>query len=181
MWQKLTIEEVRKKLRTNISKGLTKDEVERRKEKYGSNVLIQKKKASVFVRFINQFKDFMIIVLLIAAIVSAILSYIEGNNEYVDSIIIVVIVVLNAILGVIQESKAEKSIEALKKMSAPTCKVKREGKIIQVLSSCLVPGDIVYLEAGSYVPADIRLINSYNLKIEESALTRRNNCCRKKC
>ncbi len=180
MWQTLTIEEIRNKLKINIEKGLTQEEVIRRREKYGKNELVEKKKTSIIVKFFNQFKDFMIIILIIAAIISAGLSYVEGSNEYIDSAIIIVIVVLNAIMGVVQESKAEKSLEALKKMSAPTCKVKREGEVKQIPSEELVPGDIVYLEAGSYVPADTRLINAYNLKVEESALTRRNSSNRKK-
>ena len=176
MWHTLRIEETRRKLRTNFERGLTNEEAEKRKEKYGSNELEEGKTTSIFIKFLNQFKDFMIIVLIIAAIISAVLSYVQKTNEYIDSIIIIAIVVLNAIMGVVQESKAEKSLEALKKMSAPTCKVKRNGQIVQMPSAELVPGDIVYLETGCYVPADVRLIESYNLKVEESALTRRNNC-----
>ena len=171
MWHTLTIGETRKKLRVNLENGLTNEEIEKRKSKFGSNELIEKKKTSIFVKFLNQFKDFMIVILIFAAIISAGLAFVEGTNEYVDSVIIIAIVILNAIMGVIQEEKAEKSLEALKKMSAPTCKVKRNGEIKEIESSELVPGDIVYLEAGSYVPADVRLIESYNLKVEESALT----------
>lgn len=179
MWHTITIEEVLKKLRSNINNGLTKDEVQIRQKQYGYNELVEKKKTSMIVKFLNQFKDFMIIILIFAAIISAGLAFYEGTNEYVDSIIIIAIVILNAIMGVVQENKAEKSLEALKKMSAPTCKVRRDGKISQLESSGLVPGDIVILEAGSYVPADIRLIEANNLKIEESALTRGNNIYRK--
>ena len=171
MWYTLNLEEVRRRLRTNFEKGLTEEEAEKRLQEYGTNELTEKKKSNIFVKFINQFKDFMIIVLIIAAIISAVLSYVEHTNEYIDSIIIIAIVVLNAIMGVIQESKAEKSLEALKKMAEPMCKVKRNGKIVQVSSSKLVPGDIAILETGCYVPADVRLIESYNLKVEESALT----------
>ena len=177
MWHTLKIEDVRRKLRTNFERGLSYEEVIRRKEKYGGNELVEGKKSNIIIKFLNQFKDFMIIILIIAAIISAILSYIQKSNEYIDSVIIIGIVVLNAIMGVVQESKAEKSLEALKKMSAPTCKVKRNGEIIQIPSAELVKGDIVYLETGCYVPADVRLIKSYNLKVEESSLTRR-NCCR---
>lgn len=172
MWHTLKIEEVRKKLRTNFERGLRQEEIEKRKERYGTNEIVESKKTNIFIKFVNQFKDFMIIILIIAAIISAVLSYVQKTNEYVDSIIIVAIVVLNAIMGVVQESKAEKSLDALKKMSAPTCKVKRNGQIITMASSELVPGDIVYLETGVFVPADVRLIKSYNLKVEESALTR---------
>lgn len=171
MWHTLKIEEVRRKLRTNFDKGLTYDEVEIRRAKYGVNELTETKKTSIFIKFLNQFKDFMIIILIIAAIISAGLSYLQKTNEYIDSIIIIAIVVLNAIMGVVQENKAEKSLEALKKMSAPNCKVKRNGEFVQMPSANLVPGDIVYLETGSFVPADVRLIKSYNLKVEESALT----------
>lgn len=172
MWHTLKVEEVRKKLRTNFERGLRQEEIEKRKEIYGTNEIVESKKTNIFVKFLNQFKDFMIIILIIAAIISAVLSYVQKTNEYVDSIIIVAIVVLNAIMGVVQESKAEKSLDALKKMSAPTCKVKRNGQIATMASSELVPGDIVYLETGVFVPADVRLIKSYNLKVEESALTR---------
>ena len=113
----------------------------------------------------------MIIILIIASIVSAIVSKMQGENDYIDSIIIIAIVVLNALMGLIQETKAEKSIEALKNMTAPMAKVKRNGKIEEISSKEVVPGDIVVLEAGNYVPADCRLISSFNLKIEESALT----------
>ena len=151
--------------------GLNNEEVKLRKQQYGNNALIEKKKTSILKKFLNQFKDFMIIILIIAAIISAGLAIIQGTNEYIDSLIIITIVVLNAIMGVVQENKAEKSIDALKKMSAPVCKVKRNGKTEQLPSEELVPGDIVILETGCYVPADIRLINTYNLKVEESALT----------
>ena len=171
MWHTLSADEVRKKLNTDIYKGLTDKEVLKLRKKYGYNKLDEKKKESIFIKFISQFKDFMIIILLIAALVSAIVSYFEGTKEYTDSIIIVVIVVINALIGVIQESKAEKSLEALKKLSSPTSKVLRNGKTITIDSTLLVPGDIIELEAGNFVPADCRLISSYNLKIEESALT----------
>ena len=180
MFHTLSIEETKRKLKTNLENGLTKSEVQVRLKKYGKNELIEKNKPTIFMKFINQFKDFMIIVLIFAAIVSAGLAFFEGTNEYIDSIIIIAIVVLNAFFGVLQESKAEKSLEALKKMSAPTCKVIREGSITQIDSCDLVPGDIVFLETGCYVPADIRLIESNNLKVEESALTRRNSRSRKK-
>lgn len=173
MWHILSIEDVRKRLRSNLEKGLTEDEVKARRQEFGLNELVSSKKNSIIIKFLNQFKDFMIIILIFAAIVSAILSYIEKTNEYVDSLIIVVIVVLNAVMGVVQENKAEKSLDALKKMAAPTCKVKRHGEIKQIPSIELVPGDIIIIETGCYVPADARLIKTYNLEVEESALTRR--------
>ena len=113
----------------------------------------------------------MIIVLIIAAIISAIVAKTNGSGDYIDSIIIIAIVIFNAIMGLIQEEKAEKSLEALKKMSAPNAKVRRNGKIQEIEASQVVPGDVVILEAGNYVPADCRLIDSYNLQIEESSLT----------
>ncbi len=142
-----------------------------RLKEFGENKLEDKKKESIIIRFFKQFNDFMIIILIVASIISAIVAKLEGNNDYIDSIIIVVIVVFNAIMGLIQEAKAEKSLEALKKMSAPIAKVKREEKIIQIKGTEVVPGDIVLLEAGNFVPADCRLIDSYNLKVEESSLT----------
>ena len=116
----------------------------------------------------------MIITLIIAAIISAVISKMNGESDYIDSIIIIAIVIFNAVMGMFQEQKAEKSLEALKKMSAPIAKVKRSGKVVEIESENVVPGDIVILETGSFVPADCRLINSYNLKIEESSLTGEN-------
>ena len=113
----------------------------------------------------------MIIILIIALIVSAGVSYFQGENDYIDSIIILAIVILNSIMGVIQEVKAEKAIEALKQMTPPKAKVIREGKTKDINAKELVPGDMVILEAGNIVPADCRLIKSFNLKIEESSLT----------
>ena len=171
MWQSFNINEVARKLRTNIENGLTKEEAENRRNKHGPNKLDEQKKENLFIRFIKEFNDFMIIILIIAAIISAFVSFIQGENDYIDSIIIISIVVLNAIMGLVQEAKAEKSLEALKDMSAPVAKVRRNGRIETVKGTEVVPGDIVLLEAGNFVPADCRLINSYNLKIEESSLT----------
>ena len=174
MWHTKNIEEVRRDLRTNLNSGLTENEVRKRQEKCGPNKLKEKKKESLFIKFIKQFNDFMIIILIIASIVSAFVSYYEGNNDYFDSIIIIVIVVFNSLMGVIQEARAEKSLEALQKMSAPTAKVKRDGKLKEINAIELVPGDLIILEAGNYVPADCRIINCFNLKIEESSLTGEN-------
>ena len=171
MWHCFSIEEITRKLRTNVKIGLNEEEAKRRREKYGENKLAESKKESLLVRFIKQFNDFMIIILLIAAVVSAVISKVEGTGDYIDSIIIIAIVVLNSIMGLVQEAKAEKSLEALKKMSAPVTKVRRDGKVVTVKGTDVVPGDIVILEAGNYVPADCRLISGYNLKIEESSLT----------
>lgn len=171
MWHTKNIKEIEKELRTNIKTGLGDKDVQIRQDEFGKNKIEEGKKESLLVRFLNQFKDFMIIILIIAAIISAVVSYIEGTGDYFDSIIIIAIVVFNGIMGLIQEAKAEKSIEALKKMSAPVAKVRRNGKVLTVNGEDIVPGDIVILETGSYVPADIRLINTYNLKVEESSLT----------
>ena len=171
MWHSSSIEEIAKNLKTNINIGLPDDEAQKRFERYGPNNLKEKKKESLFVKFIKQFNDFMIITLIIAAIISAVVSKLNGEADYIDSIIIVAIVIFNAIMGLVQEQKAEKSLEALKKMTAPNAKVRRNGRVQEIDETMVVPGDIVILEAGNYVPADCRLINSYNLKIEESALT----------
>ena len=171
MWETLKIDEITRKLKTNLKIGLTDKEVEERIKKYGNNVLKDKKKDNLIFKFIKQFKDFMIIILIVASIISAIMSYVDGSGDYIDSIIIIAIVIFNAVMGLVQENKAEKSLEALKKMSAPTANVKRNGRIITVKGEEIVPGDIVLLEAGGYVPADCRLISSHSLKVEESALT----------
>lgn len=171
MWHTEELSQVLKKLKTNEKLGLKADEAKSRLETYGENKLKEKKKESLFVKFIKEFNDFMIIALIVAAIISAVVSKLNGEADYVDSIIIIAIVIFNAIMGLVQEEKAEKSLEALKKMSAPSAKVIRDGRVQEIDALQVVPGDIVVLEAGNYVPADCRLINSYNLKIEESALT----------
>lgn len=171
MWETLRKEEVLKSFSTNKKLGLTNQEVLLRKQKYGKNKLEDKPKETLFMKFVKQFNDFMIIILIIASIISAGISYIQGENDYIDSIIIIAIVILNAIMGVIQEAKAEKSIEALKQMTPPKAKVLRENITTQINAEEIVPGDIIILESGSYVPADCRLIEDHNLKIEESSLT----------
>ena len=171
MWYTLSTKEVEKQMQTNIEFGLNEKQVKDKQNRFGLNKLEEKKKESIVIKFIKQFNDFMIIILIIASIISAVVARLEGSNDYFDSIIIIAIVVFNAIMGLVQEAKAEKSIEALKKMTAPTCRVKRNGKISTIKSEQIVPGDIVLLEAGNYVPADCRLISSSNLKIEESSLT----------
>ena len=171
MWQGLNLSEVKQKLRTNYQYGLTMDEVEKRFHEYGENKLADKPRESLIVKFFKQFNDFMIIILIIASVVSAVIERVQGSNDYLDSIIIIAIVIFNAIMGIVQEAKAEKSLEALKKMTAPVVKVRREGRVRQINSNELVPGDIVILEAGNFVPADCRLINAINLKAEESSLT----------
>ena len=172
MWETFRKEEVLKKLKTNLRTGLSEEEVDFRRSKYGKNKLEEKKKETLMIKFFKQFNDFMIIILILASIVSAGISYLQGENDYIDSIIIIAIVILNAIMGVVQEAKAEKSIEALKQMTPPKAKVIRDnGKSKEINAEELVPGDIIVLEAGNYVPADSRLLESHNLKIEESSLT----------
>ena len=171
MWQTLRKDESLKSLGTNENTGLSDEEVKRRQEKYGKNKLQEKKKESLFIKFLKQFNDFMIIILIIASIISAVVSKMQGENDYVDSIIIIGIVVFNALMGVIQEAKAEKSIEALKQMTPQLAKVIRNGKKIEINAEDLVKGDIIELEAGNYVPAYCRILESHNLKIEESSLT----------
>ncbi len=171
MWETLRKEEVLKELKTDFKHGLSQEQTKERQQKYGKNKLKDKPKENLFVKFIKQFNDFMIIILIIASIISALVSSIQGENDYIDSIIIIAIVVLNAIMGVVQEAKAEKSIEALQEMTPPKAKVTREGITNEVKAEELVPGDIIILEAGNYVPADCRITESFNLKIEESSLT----------
>lgn len=165
MWFTKTIEQITDELKVNPSIGLTKTESEERLTKYGKNKLQEKKQKSIFLLFISQLRDVLIYVLLGATLITFIIG------EYVDAIIILLVVFINAIIGVVQEYKAEKAIEALKKMTTPKSLVKRDGEVIEVNSEDLVPGDIIVLDAGRYIPADLRLLESVNLQIEESALT----------
>ena len=169
-WFTKKIEQVEKELKTNIDKGLSDEKIKEKREIYGYNELQAKKKKSIFIKFLEQFKDFMIIVLVIAAVISGVIGYMEGEG-ITDSIIILIVVIVNAIIGVAQESKAEKSLEALAKLSSHATKVVRNGTVIVIPSKELVPGDIVVLDTGDYVPADLRIIESVNLKSQESSLT----------
>ena len=153
------------------AEGLTTAQAEERREKYGPNKLKEAPKPTLIQRFLAQLKDPMLIILMIAAGVSALTGMLSGENEWAEVIIIIAVVLLNAILGVIQESKAEAAIEALQTMTAATCKVIRDGKLVILHSDELVPGDVVVLEAGDAVPADGRIIENASLKIEEAALT----------
>lgn len=165
IWHVKSEKEVEEILSTSLEEGLDRNEAIRRLEKYGPNELEQKGRKSIWAMFADQFKDFMIIILIVAAVISALLG------EVADAVIILAIIFLNAILGVIQENKAEESLEALKKMSAPNAKVRRNGRPDVIPSAELVPGDVVILETGDFVPADIRLVETSNLKIQEAALT----------
>ena len=150
--------------------GLSQSEAQARLEKNGKNRLAAAKGKSLFRRFLEQLADPMIIILLVAAAVSGILAVVE-NDSFADVIIILAVVIINAILGVYQESKAEKAIEALQEMSAATSKVLRDGKLQVIHSEDLVVGDVIHLEAGDAVPADARILESASLKAEEAALT----------
>ncbi|OKZ73573.1 MAG: ATPase [Clostridium sp. 26_22] len=169
-WFNKTFKEVEKELETDLEKGLSKEKVEERQEKYGFNELQQIAKKSIIQRFLEQFKDFSIIVLIIAAIVSGIVGVLQGEG-ITDTIIILIVVIVNAIIGVAQESKAEKSLEALQKLSDHASKVIRNENMEVVPSKELVPGDIVVLDTGNYIPADLRIIEAVNLKTQESSLT----------
>ena len=164
------IEQVERLCDTNFSKGLSDEEVLRRRERYGFNEFAKKKHTSLWQKFISQFKSFMIIVLLLAAIISGVTGYINGEG-LTDAIIILSILIVNAIIGVFQEAKAENALDALERLSAPHCKAVRGGEHRVIESRELVVGDIVEIETGDSVPADLRLIESVNLKIQESALT----------
>lgn len=167
----ISIEETCTAFETDISNGLSRKEVGKRQKKYGFNLLKSPKKKSFLSRFVAQLKDFMILILVIAAVVSFFVSLLEGHADFLDPIIIFAIILFNAFLGVLQETKAEKSLEALKGLSAPLALVQRDGQCEEIPAKELVPGDIIFLETGHFVPADARLITSVNLKVEEAALT----------
>ena len=191
------ISDVTKKLNTDAKNGLSQEEANKRLNEYGKNKLEEGKKEPFIVKLLNQFKEPMVIVLLLAALISLIIFIINGiinlnsgiegtsfirgfnksthkftsNDEYIDAIVIVAIVIINAFIGAIQEQKAEQSLEALKKLSTPMCTVIRDGKINNIKSEDLVVGDLVVLEEGTIIPADLRLVTSINLKSDESSLT----------
>lgn len=169
-WFNKEIKEVETELATNLEKGLNSEEVKKRQEKYGLNELQATKKKTLLQRFADQFKDFSIIVLIIAAIVSGAVGIAEGEG-ITDTIIILIVVIVNAIIGVTQESKAEKSLEALQKLTDHASKVIRNGEISVISAKELVPGDIVVLDTGDYIPADLRIMEAVNLKSQEASLT----------
>lgn len=163
-----TVEDVFKEVQSSPS-GLSSQEAASRLEKYGANTLQEGKKKTLLEKFVDQFKDFMILVLLVAAVVSMFAH--QGDPDPTDAIIILAVVLLNAVLGVFQESKAEEAIEALKKMASPVASVLRDGHVEHIKGEGIVVGDVVILEAGDVVPADMRLFEVNTVKIEESALT----------
>ena len=170
-WHSMSYQEVCKNLDTDMKKGLSSAQVKNRLDKYGKNVLTQKKKQGIFIKFLYQFKDFMVLILLIASVISFVTAFVSGDGDFIDPIMILVIVILNAIVGTVQECRAEKAIDALKKLSAPHAKVLRNGKLITIPSDELVRGDIISFESGDLICADCRIIESASLKAEESALT----------
>lgn len=165
-----SLTEILKQLGVNPEVGLSAEEAALRLESHGENRLREEKKKGNFRRFLEQFKDIMIIILMAAAVLSFAVSFYEGEG-FIEPVLIILIVVLNAIIGVVQESKAEKALEALKRLSVPHARVLRDGEESMIESTGLVPGDIVLVEAGNFVPADGRLISCASLKVEESALT----------
>ena len=164
-WHSRSIDDAADALSTNVEEGLTADEARARLERYGLNELAETPRPGFWQLLLRQFQDFVIVILIVAAAVSFALG------ETVEAAAILAIVVLNAVLGVVQESKAEEALAALKKMAAPEARVIRDGHRVSVPARELVPGDIVFLEAGSYVPADLRLVQTANLKIDEASLT----------
>lgn len=164
-WYQLNTKTVLNELNSDSGRGLSADEVTIRLKQYGYNELEEKPRDTLWKKFLSQFKDFLVFILLAASVISL------AVGEVADSLVIIAIVLLNAALGVYQESKAEKALDALKKMSAPTSKVIRDGEVNTVFSRDLVPGDIILLEAGDYIPADVRMLDSYNLKVQEASLT----------
>src|SRR5690625_2785122 len=161
----LSKEDILNNFDSSIENGLSLNEVKLRQNEYGYNELITEKTSSIFIKFIDQLKDFMIVVLFVAAIVSSL------TGDLIEGIFIILIVLLNAILGVIQEQKAEKSLESIKKLSSPHIIVLRDNSEYEIDVKDLVVGDIVLLNAGDFVPADVRILKSNNLKVDESTLT----------
>lgn len=171
-WHDKTVDETLLMLNTDSNIGLNEKEAEKRLEQYGQNSIGEGVKRKGFIKkFFEQLNDIMIIILLSASAASFGVSWLNGDADFTDSVIIIMIVVINAILGVVQENKAEKAIEELKKMSVPHAKVLRDGHIKEISSQTVVPGDIIILEAGDMVPADARLISGNTIKTDESALT----------
>lgn len=168
----VTIRETLEELGSDITGGLTEERAQEIRNRCGENKLREKKKKTNFQRFCDQFKDAMILILIAAAVVSFVIACVEGElKEFFEPVLILLIVVLNAVMGVMQESRAEKALDALKSLSAPHARVIRDGTERVIDAVLLVPGDIIRLEAGDFVPADARLLRSVSLKSEESALT----------
>lgn len=175
IWHTLTADATASKLNTSKTKGLTDKEALKRQTEYGKNEIPEHPKEGIIKKLIDQFNDYMIIILLIAAIISFAIATYEGNGDFAEPIIIICIVLLNAIVGVVQEEKAEKALSQLKKLTQPTAKVIREG-ITKTINACdLVPGDVIVLKSGDFVPADSRILQSTNLATDEASLTGESN------
>ncbi|MHB8114393.1 MAG: HAD-IC family P-type ATPase, partial [Bellilinea sp.] len=169
-WHSLSAQDVLNQLESEQNRGLTAAEAARRLEKYGPNALTEPPHTTFLQMVLRQLNDFVVLLLIVAAVISTIVSAVE-HEPYIESIAILAIVVLNAVLGVIQESRAEQALAALKKLAAPDAQVLRDGRRISIPAHELVPGDIVFLEAGNFIPADLRLMEAVNLRVEEAALT----------
>ena len=175
-WHTMTADEAATHLETDLHDGLTGKQVHLRQDQFGPNELQEAPPRGFWRMLLDQFNQFLVIILIVAAIVSALIGWSEFNRtgnttEFIDAIAIMTIVILNAILGVVQEGRAEEALAALKKMAAPNARVLRDGHTQTVPSRELVPGDLVILETGNYIPADVRLVESVNLRIEEASLT----------
>ena len=171
-WHSLGIDETAKMLGTDKKLGLSDLQAEKSRQKHGGNVIIEETKPKGFLsRFFEQLRDFMVVVLITAAVVSFLVSIKNGEGSFYEPIIIIAIIVVNAIIGVIQQEKAENALNSIKKLSAPTARVIRNGKIKEIPSEDVVVGDLITFDAGSYIPADGRIIEANGLKTEESSLT----------
>jgi Ca2+-transporting ATPase len=165
LWHTLPIQDVTTTLGTDTQKGLSSEESHKRFAQYGPNELVGAERPGFWRRFLAQFNNFVIYILIFATIVSFLLG------DQIEAVVIAAIVILNAMLGVVQEGRAEKALEALKKLAAPEARVRRDGVTKLVPAGQLVPGDLIILEAGDYIPADLRLVETANLKVEEASLT----------
>ena len=170
-WHSMTYRKIADMFGTDINKGLDSAQVKKFLEKYGRNSLTQKKKHGIFVKFLMQFRDFMVLILLIAAGISFFTAFMSEDGDFIDPIMILLIVIVNAIVGTVQECRAEKAIDSLKKLSSPHSRVIRNGNTVNIPSDEIAVGDIVSLETGDMVCADCRIINSTSLKADESSLT----------
>ncbi len=171
IWHTLTIEAAINELSTNKDKGLTTEEALKRQTAYGKNVIPDSQHTNLLMKLINQFNDYMIIILLIAAAISFGIAIYEHQNDFVEPVVIIAIVVLNAIVGIVQEEKAEKALAQLKNLTQPVARVIRDGELQKISACDLVRGDIIFLKSGDFVPADARLIKCTELEVDESSLT----------
>lgn len=170
-WHNMRIEDIKSELKVDLKDGLSSEKARKLQGKFGKNVLKEKERPSFIKKLLWQFSDFMVLTLLAASFISFVTAVADGSKNYADPVIILFIVLVNAIIGIMQENKAEKAIDSLKKLSAPHAKVVRDGKQISILSEDVVPGDIMLLNAGDLVAADARIIEAHDLKAEESSLT----------